>query len=134
MFVEAYHSESVLDSTKRLLKTDSITLFEAEISYRRYLIRTDILIKDQNHLKLIEIKAKSINSEEIKKIEKKDIEEETKTTAFLKHERKNRSLALPSIIDLESRTKSFFQKADHVQQALIELTSLFYSDCRRPNI
>ncbi|GGI87831.1 hypothetical protein [Legionella impletisoli] len=62
VFVEANHSESVLDATKRLLEDESITLFEAEISHQRYLIRTDILIKHQNHLKLIEIKAKSIDS------------------------------------------------------------------------
>ncbi|HAU1457914.1 TPA: DUF2779 domain-containing protein [Legionella pneumophila] len=72
LFVEPNNKESAIDVTKRLLENELITLFEAEISYQRYLIRTDILIKDQNHLKLIEIKAKSINSEEIKKIEKKD--------------------------------------------------------------
>lgn len=72
IFVEASHKESVQNATKRLLENESITLFEAEISYQRYLIRTDILIKHQNHLKLIEIKAKSIDSEEIKKIEKRD--------------------------------------------------------------
>ncbi|HBD7093960.1 TPA: DUF2779 domain-containing protein [Legionella pneumophila] len=72
LFVEPNNKESAIDVTKRLLENELITLFEAEISYQRYLIRTDILIKDQNHLKLIEIKAKSINSEEIKKIEKND--------------------------------------------------------------
>lgn len=72
VFVEANHTESALVATKRLLENESITLFEAEIAYQRYLIRTDILIKHQNYLKLVEIKAKSISSEEIKKIEKRD--------------------------------------------------------------
>lgn len=72
LFVEANHRELATDATKRLLENELITLFEAEIAYQKYLVRTDILIKHQNHLKLIEIKAKSINSEEIKKIEKRD--------------------------------------------------------------
>jgi len=79
-------------------------------------------------------KAKALTFEALKELaamksmaEEFTAEEENKTSAFLKHEQKNRSLALPSIIDLESRAKSFFQKADHVQQALFELISLFYS-------
>ncbi|WP_232220261.1 hypothetical protein [Legionella tunisiensis] len=60
-----------LAATKRLLENESITLFEAEIQYQGYLIRTDILIKHKNHLKLIEIKAKSISNDEIKEIEKR---------------------------------------------------------------
>lgn len=72
IFVAPEHKESVLDATKRLLEAESITLFEAEILHQGYLIRTDVLIKHQNHLRLIEIKSKSISSEEIKKIEKRD--------------------------------------------------------------
>jgi hypothetical protein len=71
-FVEANQQKSVIDVTKRLLDTDTITLFEAEISYQGYLIRTDILVKHKNHLKLIEVKAKSIGSEGLKNAEKKD--------------------------------------------------------------
>ena len=52
IFVEASPKKSVLDDTKRLLENDSISLFEAEIVYQRYLIRTDILIKHHNHLKV----------------------------------------------------------------------------------
>jgi len=64
-----------------LLKSDSIILFEAEIEYQQYLIRTDILVKHKNHLKLIEIKAKAIGSEGLQKVEKRDgtISEKWKT-------------------------------------------------------
>jgi hypothetical protein len=72
IYVETNHNESVLDATRRLLENDSITLFEAEISYQRYLIRTDILIKQHDHLKLIEVKSKSIDQDSLKKIEKRD--------------------------------------------------------------
>ena len=37
------------------------------------------------------------------------------------------SYAIPSIVDLETRCKSIFQKADHVEQILIEIISIFYS-------
>lgn len=72
IFVKTSHGESAIDATKRLLTNESITLFEAEVLHQRYLIRTDILIKNQNHLKLIEIKAKSIGNKEIQTIVKKD--------------------------------------------------------------
>ena len=72
IFVTAQNKESSLEATKRLLENESITLFEAEIQYQGYLVRTDILIKYQNHLKLIEIKAKSISNKDLKKIVKRD--------------------------------------------------------------
>lgn len=71
VFVEANQQESALDVTKRLLQSDSIILFEAEIVYQQYLVRTDILIKHHDHLKLIEVKAKSMDKESIKEFEKK---------------------------------------------------------------
>ncbi|HAU3861592.1 DUF2779 domain-containing protein [Legionella pneumophila] len=72
IFVKTSHGKSAIDVTKELLTKESIILFEAEVLHQRYLIRTDILIKNQNHLKLIEIKAKSIGNEEIQTIVKKD--------------------------------------------------------------
>ncbi|HBD7044738.1 TPA: DUF2779 domain-containing protein [Legionella pneumophila] len=72
ILIEANQKESTLDITKQLLQSDSIILFEAEIAYQQYLVRTDILIKHNDHLKLIEVKAKSIDKESIKKIEKRD--------------------------------------------------------------
>ncbi|HAT9314913.1 TPA: DUF2779 domain-containing protein [Legionella pneumophila subsp. pneumophila] len=72
ILVEPNASESKEVLTKRLLESESITLFEAEIPYQNYLIRTDILIKQGNHLKLIEVKAKSISQKDISKIQKKD--------------------------------------------------------------
>ncbi|HIG0328996.1 TPA: hypothetical protein ACX87D_002912 [Legionella pneumophila] len=101
------------------------TLLTAEVLFKSTILDASINTE----------KAKALTFEALKELaamksmaDEFSAEEENKTSAFLKHEQKNRSLALPSIIDLESRTKSFFQKADHVQQTLIELTSLFYSD------
>ncbi|MDP3269185.1 MAG: DUF2779 domain-containing protein [Legionella sp.] len=55
-----------------MLLEESVTLFEAAIQYKRYFVRSDILIKDKNHLKLIEVKAKSIDKNTRTKIEKRD--------------------------------------------------------------
>lgn len=72
IYVTGQKDKSAVDVTKDLLKNESITLFEAEIQFKNYLIRGDILIKNKNHLKLIEIKAKSISNDEIKKLQKRD--------------------------------------------------------------
>lgn len=61
-FVTSENNESSVAATGKYLNEDSITLFEAAVEYQNYLIRTDILIKHNNNLKLIEIKAKSIGS------------------------------------------------------------------------
>lgn len=69
--MEITGDESPFEATKRQLQKDCVTLFEAEIVYKGYLVRTDILIKQYNHLKLLEIKAKSISADELKTLESK---------------------------------------------------------------
>ncbi|HAT1845511.1 TPA: DUF2779 domain-containing protein [Legionella pneumophila] len=70
--VENSRNESSQDATRRLLQKDSVTLFEATIQCQKYLVRTDILVKQNNHLKLIEVKAKSIDQKSIGGIEKRN--------------------------------------------------------------
>ena len=65
-------AESAIASTQKHLEKDSVILFEAVIQHTRYHIRADILIKNKDHLKLIEIKAKSIDTDKLSKIEKKN--------------------------------------------------------------
>ncbi|MHA3322065.1 DUF2779 domain-containing protein [Legionella pneumophila] len=65
-------NEEAVSLTKEYLDNVQVTLFQAAIQHEGYFIRTDILIKNKNHLKLIEVKAKSINKEQHLKIEKKD--------------------------------------------------------------
>jgi hypothetical protein len=65
-------NKSSITTTQKLLFDESIILFEAAIQYKRYFVRADILIKDKNHLKLIEVKAKSIDKNTRTKIEKRD--------------------------------------------------------------
>ncbi len=65
-------NKSSIITTQKLLLDESIILYEAAIQYNSNFVRADILIKDKNHLKLIEVKAKSIDKKTRTKIEKRD--------------------------------------------------------------
>jgi hypothetical protein len=55
--------EEALAQTALLLQRDRVTIFEAAIRHGNFFIRIDVLIKDGNQFKLIEVKAKSYHSE-----------------------------------------------------------------------
>ena len=61
--IGAIAHEEALKQTSLLLQRDKVTIFEAAILYSDLFIRIDILIKDGNKFKLIEVKAKSYHSE-----------------------------------------------------------------------
>ncbi|WP_237759220.1 DUF2779 domain-containing protein [Legionella erythra] len=83
IYVKTAGDESLFEATKRQLQKACVTLFEAEIAYQGYLVRTDILIKQHNHLKLLEIKAKSIGIDELKTLESKKGAISTKWRPYL---------------------------------------------------
>lgn len=63
--VKARSNAEALAETQELLSThDDIVLFEPAIAYQDLLVRVDILVKQGNALQLIEVKAKSYNSDE----------------------------------------------------------------------
>jgi CRISPR/Cas system-associated exonuclease Cas4 (RecB family) len=55
--------EDALQKTTLLLQKEKVTIFEAAIRYGDLFIRVDVLVKDGNQFKLIEVKAKSYNSD-----------------------------------------------------------------------
>jgi hypothetical protein len=59
---EVAHDEA-LQKTALLLQKEKITIFEAAIRHGDLFIRIDVLVKDGNQFKLIEVKAKSYNSD-----------------------------------------------------------------------
>jgi Domain of unknown function(DUF2779) len=61
--VESINHEKALAQTAELLKRDNVTIFEPAICYGNLFVRVDILIKKGNTLELIEVKAKSYNSD-----------------------------------------------------------------------
>ena len=64
--ISAIAHEEALAQTSLYLQQDKAIIFEAAILYGDLFIRIDVLIKDGNKFKLIEVKAKSYNSEKPK--------------------------------------------------------------------
>ena len=56
--------EKATEDTKKFLKQENVTLFEAAINFENYFVLVDILVKKGNTIELIEVKAKSFNSED----------------------------------------------------------------------
>lgn len=61
--VSAIAHEEALEHTALLLKRTKVTIFEAAIRYGDLFVRIDVLVKDGNEFQLIEVKAKSYNSQ-----------------------------------------------------------------------
>ncbi len=57
------HQEA-LDQTAKLLRQDTVVLYEPAFLFKGLFIRVDILVKTGNHFQLIEVKAKSYNPNE----------------------------------------------------------------------
>ncbi len=55
--------DEALAETNRLLQQEQVTIYEAAIATATLFIRVDILVKNQNHLSLYEVKAKSFDPE-----------------------------------------------------------------------
>ncbi len=58
---EPYEYEKAFQLTKDALLQDNVVIYEAAFLVDNYFIRTDILEKKGNHIRLIEVKAKSFN-------------------------------------------------------------------------
>ena len=63
--VEVEHTEhaAALAQTAQLLQQDEVVIFEAAVLWQQLFIRIDVLVKRGNSLELIEVKAKSYNSQ-----------------------------------------------------------------------
>ena len=56
------NTEEALIKTKELLQRDHVVIFEAGISFNNLLLRADILVKNGNSIRLIEVKSSTWNS------------------------------------------------------------------------
>ncbi|WP_407264838.1 DUF2779 domain-containing protein [Tenacibaculum maritimum] len=59
---EDWNYQKLADRTSELLQNENVVIFEAAFLFEGLFIRTDILVKLGNKIKLIEVKAKSIDS------------------------------------------------------------------------
>ena len=54
----------LVEQTNELLQRENVVIFEAAFRYENLFIRTDILVKKGNDIKLIEVKAKSFDPDD----------------------------------------------------------------------
>ncbi|KTD19422.1 DUF2779 domain-containing protein [Legionella israelensis] len=66
--ITASSNKEAIATTLNLFQTDTVTLFEASFQYQGYFLRADILQKRPGHIKLIEVKAKSISKKDESKM------------------------------------------------------------------
>ena len=62
--VESPNYEQAIIETNKLLEKSKVIIFEAAVLFENLFIRADILIKEDDHLTLIEVKSKSIDRED----------------------------------------------------------------------
>lgn len=54
--------DDALESTNKALEQEDVTIYEAAFNFEKLFIRTDVLVKQGNKVRLIEVKAKSFDS------------------------------------------------------------------------
>ncbi len=69
--IETLNIDEAIKETNELLKKDNVIIYEAAVQFKSCFIRVDILKKTGNSIELIEVKAKSFNSEEDSFLNKK---------------------------------------------------------------
>lgn len=69
--IDALDYDKALQRTVRLLQHDKVTIFEAAFRCKNIFLRADILVKNGNDVRLIEVKAKSFSGDESDLLSKK---------------------------------------------------------------
>ncbi|PIQ08349.1 MAG: hypothetical protein COW71_12180 [Ignavibacteriales bacterium CG18_big_fil_WC_8_21_14_2_50_31_20] len=62
--IKSLDYDTSLSQTNELLKNENAIIYEAAIKFQNLFIRIDVLVKEGSRVKLIEVKAKSIDTEE----------------------------------------------------------------------
>lgn len=62
--IKSLDYDTSLSQTNALLKDENAIIYEAAVKFQNLFIRIDVLVKEGNRVKLIEVKAKSIDTEE----------------------------------------------------------------------
>ncbi len=76
------NTEESIRSTKKMLEQDKVVLFEAAIESGKQIVRVDILEKNGKEIKLIEVKAKSFDSEQPDELHSREFEKYIDDLAF----------------------------------------------------
>ncbi|SNT28743.1 protein of unknown function [Ekhidna lutea] len=60
--IDSLDYEESLSQTEELLKQENVIIYEAAIRFENLFVRVDVLVKKGNHVKLIEVKSKSLRT------------------------------------------------------------------------
>lgn len=63
--VETLDYEEAIKQTDALLAADNAIIFEAAIAFEKFFIRVDVLVKSGDHIDVIEVKSKSVDSTDL---------------------------------------------------------------------
>jgi hypothetical protein len=64
ILIETLDYVQALAETNKLLERDKVVIFEAAVCHQNLFVRTDILIKENDHLTFLEVKSKSIGEDD----------------------------------------------------------------------
>lgn len=59
--ISSLNYADALSETNKLLQMEKVIIYEAAVQYADFFVRTDILVKEKNEIKLMEVKAKSVD-------------------------------------------------------------------------
>lgn len=132
VLIEEYDYDISVSKTNNLLKKKNCVIYEAAFLNEQLFVRTDILVKAENTIKVIEVKAKSFDStmENIFLTKAGKIKSEWKSylfdLAFQKHVVKK---SFP-----EHKVESYLMLADKSKRASIDGLNQLFQITKNPNI
>lgn len=62
--IDTLDYDEALRQTNELLQRERVIIYEAAVQYKKFFVRIDILIKDKEHIEIVEVKAKSFDKSE----------------------------------------------------------------------
>jgi hypothetical protein len=128
--IKATEHEEALRQTHEALKSENVIIYEAAIRFENFFIRTDVLEKKGNTLRLIEVKAKSYDQKD--------------SSGFLKNNGCLNTKWIPYVYDVAFQkyvamkafpkfmVNAFLMLADKTTKATVDgLNQKFFLDCRK---
>ena len=117
---EHYEYEKAAEITRSLLNShEQVVIFEAAFLFDSYFIRTDILVKNGNSIELIEVKAKSFNSNDTSEFLGLRGGIQSKYKPYLFDLAFQKWVLTQATLDKKYKVKAFFMMADQAKTAKV---------------
>ncbi|OWW25023.1 hypothetical protein B4Q04_10760 [Zobellia sp. OII3] len=114
--------------------TESELVSRVFITAKR-LFKTEYLKKEIDTVKALSLALEALQEMAVLEIEINEYLqlEEKENNEYEDGKAKNSNFKIPSISDVETRCKTIYQKADHIEQIMLDLVSIFYPDDKNNN-